>query len=70
MTHLTFEQRHDLRKTILFCPSKTYSSLYVHPDFRTAYKGVTTPLPSNSLPVARAEIVELDRYPQLMLPGA
>ena len=31
---------------------------------------VATSLPSNSLLVARAGNVELDRYPQLMLPGA
>ena len=31
---------------------------------------VATSLPSNSLVVARAGNVELDRYPQLMLPGA
>ena len=23
-----------LRKALLFCPSKIYSALYVHPDFR------------------------------------
>ena len=27
--------RHDLGKALLFCPSKIYSALYVHPDFRT-----------------------------------
>ena len=36
----------------------------------SAYRSVATSLPSNSLLVARAGNVELDRYPQLMLPGA
>ena len=35
MTILTFEQRHDLGNATLFCPSKTYSALYVNPDFET-----------------------------------
>ena len=35
MAILTFEQRHDLGKALLFCPSKIYSALYVYPDFRT-----------------------------------
>ena len=26
---------HDLGEAPLFCPSKIYSALYVHPDFRT-----------------------------------
>ena len=29
--------RHDLGKAFLFCPSKIYSALYVHPDFRTNF---------------------------------
>ena len=33
MAILTFEQRHDLGKATLFCQSKMYSALYVHPDF-------------------------------------
>ena len=33
MAILTFEQRHDLGKALLFSPSKIYSALYVHPDF-------------------------------------
>ena len=36
----------------------------------SAYRSVATSLPSNNLLVARAGNVELDRYPQLMLPGA
>ena len=35
----------------------------------SVYRSVATSLPSNSLLVARAGNVELDRYPQLMLPG-
>ena len=35
----------------------------------SAYRSVATSLSSNSLLVARAGNVELDRYPQLMLPG-
>ena len=34
---LTFEPRHDLGKALLFCPSKIYSALYVHLDFRTNF---------------------------------
>ena len=30
-------RRHDLEKAFLFCPSKSYSALYVHPDFRTNF---------------------------------
>ena len=37
MAILTFEQRHDLGKALLFCPSKIYSALYVRPDFRTNF---------------------------------
>ena len=38
MAILTIEQRHDLRKALLFCPSKIYSALYVHVhDFRTNF---------------------------------
>ena len=37
MAILTLEQRHDLGNALLFCPSKTYSALYVHPDFRTNF---------------------------------
>ena len=37
MAILTFEQRHDLGKALLFCPSKIYSALYVHPNFRTNF---------------------------------
>ena len=37
MAILTFEQRHDLGKALLFCPSKIYSALYVGPDFRTNF---------------------------------
>ena len=33
MAILAFEQRHDLGKATLFCQSKMYSALYVHPDF-------------------------------------
>ena len=33
MAILTFEPRHDLGKALLFCPTKIYSALYVHPDF-------------------------------------
>ena len=29
--------RHDLGKALLFFPSKIYSALYVHPDFRTNF---------------------------------
>ena len=29
--------RHDLGKALLFCPSKIYSALYVHPDFTTNF---------------------------------
>ena len=29
--------RHDLGKALSFCPSKIYSALYVHPDFRTNF---------------------------------
>ena len=29
--------RHDLGKALLFCPSKSSSALYVHPDFRTNF---------------------------------
>ena len=29
--------RHDLGKALLFFPSKIYSTLYVHPDFRTNF---------------------------------
>ena len=35
MAILTFEQRNYLGKALLFCPSKIYSALYVHHDFRT-----------------------------------
>ena len=35
MAILTFKQRHDLVNDALFCPSKIYSALYVHPDFKT-----------------------------------
>ena len=34
MAILTFQQRHDLGNALLFCPSKIYSALYDHPDFR------------------------------------
>ena len=37
MAILTFEQRHDLGKALLFGPSKMYSALYVHLDFRTNF---------------------------------
>ena len=33
--------RHDLGKALLFFPSKIYSALYVHPDFRISF---STPL--------------------------
>ena len=33
MAILAFKQRHDLGKATLFCQSKMYSALYVHPDF-------------------------------------
>ena len=43
MAILTFEQRHDLGKTLLFCPSKIYSALYVHnSDFRTNFNMSTS----------------------------
>ena len=32
MAILTIEQRHDLGKAPLTCPSKTSSALYVHPE--------------------------------------
>ena len=32
MAILTFEQRQDLGNATLFCQSKMYSALYVHPD--------------------------------------
>ena len=37
MAILTFEQRYDFWKALLFCPLKIYSALYVHPDFRTNF---------------------------------
>ena len=37
MAILTFEQRHDLGKALLFCPAKIDYALYVHPDFRTNF---------------------------------
>ena len=37
MAILTFEQRHDLGKALLFCLCKIYSALYVHLDFRTNF---------------------------------
>ena len=37
MAILTFEQTHHLGKAPLFCPSKIYSALYVHPDFGTNF---------------------------------
>ena len=42
MAILTFEQRHDLGKAFLFCPSKIYFALYVHPDFRTNFNMSTS----------------------------
>ena len=36
-----FGERHDLEKDLLFCPSKIYSALYVHPDFRTNFNKST-----------------------------
>ena len=37
MAILTFEQRYDFGKALLFCPFKIYSALYVRPDYRTNF---------------------------------